>query len=125
MLDELSIPNCAIIGELHVRFGPHLNVFTGETGAGKSIMVDALSALVGERAGGDVVRAGAERATVEGIFDIASLLNRGGEDVAPPSADSADGASETAERGTLAGVLAELGIQPEHGTLIFTREIQQ
>src|SRR5258706_458513 len=77
MLDELSITNFAIIDELHVSFGPHLNVFTGETGAGKSIIVDALSALVGERAGGDVVRAGADRAIVEGVFDIASLLNRG------------------------------------------------
>src|SRR5258708_35522089 len=125
MLDELSITNFAIIDELHVSFGPHLNVFTGETGAGKSIIVDALSALVGERAGGDVVRAGAERAIVEGVFDIASLLNRGAADVARPSKDGADGASETAESGSLAAVLAELGIESEEGTLIWTREIQQ
>ncbi|HKB47177.1 MAG TPA: AAA family ATPase, partial [Ktedonobacterales bacterium] len=125
MLDELSITNFAIIDELHVSFGPHLNVFTGETGAGKSIIVDALSALVGERAGGDVVRAGAERAIVEGVFDIASLLNRGAADMAPPLKDGADGASETAENGSLAAVLAELGIESEDGTLILTREIQQ
>src|SRR5258706_13233614 len=100
MLDELSITNFAIIDELHVSFGPHLNVFTGETGAGKSIIVDALSALVGERAGGDVVRAGADRAIVEGVFDIASLLNRGAADMTPPPKDGADGASETAESGS-------------------------
>src|SRR5258705_4859975 len=125
MLDELSITNFAIIDELHVSFGPHLNVFTGETGAGKSIIVDALSALVGERAGSDVVRAGAERAIVEGIFDIASLLNRDAADMAPRHKDGADGAGETAETGSLAGVLAELRIQSEDGNLILTREHQQ
>jgi DNA repair protein RecN (Recombination protein N) len=125
MLDELSITNFAIIDELHVSFGPHLNVFTGETGAGKSIIVDALSALVGERAEGDVVRAGAERAIVEGIFDITTLLDRGSNDPAPPPENGADGASETAESGSLAGVLAQLGIESEDGTLILTREIQQ
>src|SRR5258708_36193681 len=117
MLDELSITNFAIIDELHVSFGPHLNVFTGETGAGKSIIVDALSALVGERAGGDVVRGGAERAIVEGVFDIASLLDRGAGDRAPASMDGADGACETAESSSLAAVLAELRIRAEGGTL--------
>src|SRR5258708_33506136 len=107
MLDELSITNFAIIDELHVSFGPHLNVFTGETGAGKSIIVDALSALVGERAGGDVVRAGADRAIVEGVFDIASLLNRGAADVTPPPKDGADGASETAASGSRGAVLGQ------------------
>ena len=76
MLLELTITDFAIIDLLHLRFGPHLNVFTGETGAGKSIIVDAISALVGERVGGDVVRAGSERAIVEGIFDISRLLAR-------------------------------------------------
>ncbi|HEU4782279.1 MAG TPA: AAA family ATPase, partial [Ktedonobacterales bacterium] len=61
MLLELTITDFAIIDSLHLRFGPHLNVFTGETGAGKSIIIDAISALVGERVGGDVVRAGSER----------------------------------------------------------------
>ena len=74
MLLELTITDFAIIDSLHLRFGPHLNVFTGETGAGKSIIVDAISALVGERVGGDVVRAGSERAIVEGVFDISRLL---------------------------------------------------
>src|SRR5260370_22596682 len=123
MLDELSITNFAIIDELHVSFGPHLNVFTGETGAGKSIIVDALSALVGERAGGDVVRAGAERAIVEGVFDIASLLNRGAADMAPPLKDGADGASDTAENGSLAAVLAGPGIGAGGGALHLTRGV--
>ena len=76
MLLELTINDFAIIDTLHLRPGPHLNVFTGETGAGKSIIVDAISALVGERVGGDVVRAGSERAIIEGVFDISDLLAR-------------------------------------------------
>lgn len=70
MLSELRIRNFALIDELSVRLGPGLNVLTGETGAGKSIIVGALSLLLGERATADVVRAGAERASVEGLFDI-------------------------------------------------------
>ena len=70
MLSELRIRNFALIDELSVRLGPGLNVLTGETGAGKSIIVGALSLLLGERATADVVRAGAERASVEGVFEI-------------------------------------------------------
>src|SRR5260370_5506853 len=125
MLDELSITNFAIIDELHVSFGPHLNVFTGETGAGKSIIVDALSALVGERAGSDVVRAGAERAIVEGIFDIASLLNRGAADMAPRHKDGADGAGETAESGSPARGLAPRRHQADDGAPNLTPRVQQ
>src|SRR5579885_1195264 len=75
MLTEFTISNFAIIDTLRLRLDPHLNVFTGETGAGKSIIVDAISALVGERAGAEIVRAGAERAVVEGVFDVAALLS--------------------------------------------------
>src|SRR5262245_46201375 len=74
MLIELTITDFAIIDVLSLRLGPQLNVFTGETGAGKSILVDAISTLVGERVTSDVVRAGCERATVEGVFDISRLL---------------------------------------------------
>ena len=58
MLSELRIRNFALIDRLTVRLGPGLNVLTGETGAGKSIIVGALSLLLGERASADVVRAG-------------------------------------------------------------------
>ncbi|HET8655527.1 MAG TPA: DNA repair protein RecN [Longimicrobiaceae bacterium] len=70
MLSELRIRNFALIDQLAVRLGPGLNVLTGETGAGKSIIVGALSLLLGERASADVVRAGTERASVEGVFEI-------------------------------------------------------
>src|ERR1700694_5670933 len=74
MLLEISIANFAIIDSLTLRLGPRFDVFTGETGAGKSIIVDAISALVGERMPADVVRAGSDRAVVEGIFDVRRLL---------------------------------------------------
>ncbi|HEX7119695.1 MAG TPA: DNA repair protein RecN [Longimicrobiales bacterium] len=71
MLIELRIQNYAVIDSLAVRLEPGLNVLTGETGAGKSIIVGALSLLLGERASAEYVRAGADRATIEGVFDVA------------------------------------------------------
>lgn len=98
MLTELRIRNFALIDQLTVRLGPGLNVLTGETGAGKSIIVGALSLLLGERASAEVVRTGAERASVEGVFEV------GGD----------------------AAVLAWLdaqGVEPEDGLLILKREV--
>src|SRR5512135_917525 len=71
MLLELRIHNYALIERLALRLEPGLNVLTGETGAGKSIVVGALSLLLGERASADAVRAGADKAVVEGVFDAA------------------------------------------------------
>ncbi len=70
MLSELRIQNYAVIEDLSLRFEGGLVVLTGETGAGKSIIVGALSLVLGERATTEVIRAGEERATVEAAFDI-------------------------------------------------------
>ncbi len=70
MLKSLSIKNYALIDQLDVEFGPGLNIITGETGAGKSIIIDALSLILGERATIDEVRSGADKAVVEGLFTI-------------------------------------------------------
>ncbi len=70
MLKSLSIKNYALIDELELEFGTGLNIITGETGAGKSIIIDALSLILGERATSDEVRSGAEKSVVEGIFTI-------------------------------------------------------
>jgi DNA repair protein RecN (Recombination protein N) len=69
MLRFISIRNLAVIDRLEVEFEPGLNVLTGETGAGKSILVGAVGLLVGGRASADLVRTGEEQATVEAIFD--------------------------------------------------------
>ena len=68
MISELTITNFAIIEKLHLRFAPGFNVLTGETGAGKSIIIDAVSTLLGGRVGAEEVRADADRAQVEGLF---------------------------------------------------------
>jgi DNA repair protein RecN (Recombination protein N) len=71
MLTTLSIKNYALIEELTVAFERGLNIITGETGAGKSIIIDALSLILGERADTDAVRKGAEKSIVEGVFSVA------------------------------------------------------
>ena len=71
MLQSLSVRDYALIKELEMEFGSGLNIITGATGAGKSILIGALSMILGERANTDVVREGASKAVVEGIFDDA------------------------------------------------------
>ena len=70
MLKSLSIKNYALIDEVELEFGPGLNIITGETGAGKSIIVDALSLILGERSTVEEVRSGTEKSIVEGLFTI-------------------------------------------------------
>ncbi len=70
MLKELNIKNFAIIDQLRVEFTAGLNVFTGETGAGKSIVVDALNLALGERASADLIRTGCQEAIVEAAFEL-------------------------------------------------------
>jgi DNA repair protein RecN (Recombination protein N) len=73
MLKELSIKNFAIIDELNVSFADGLNVITGETGAGKSILVGAMSLLLGDRASVDMIRSFEDSAVVEAMFDIGGM----------------------------------------------------
>lgn len=70
MLVELRLENYAVIDNLAVEFGPGLNLLTGETGAGKSILIDALALLLGEKASSDVIRAGTERAMLSAVFKL-------------------------------------------------------
>lgn len=70
MLRVLRIENLAVVASAEIEFGPGLNLLTGETGAGKSIVVDALGLVCGERADGDLVRTGEEKGTIEAIFDL-------------------------------------------------------
>jgi DNA repair protein RecN (Recombination protein N) len=70
MLLNLTITNLAIIDRLDVQFDEGFNVLTGETGAGKSIILDAFGLLLGDRARPDLVRSGSDEATVEALFDL-------------------------------------------------------
>ncbi len=101
VLIELRLENYAVIDNLVVEFGPGLNLLTGETGAGKSILIDALALLLGEKASSDVIRSGAERAVVAAVFE------------------SADAAEKS-----LAKVLETNGVgESDDGSLILRREI--
>lgn len=73
MLNELRIKNFVLIEELSLSFGKGLNILTGETGAGKSILIDAISGVLGEKMTTDMIRTGSDRAILEGVFDITSL----------------------------------------------------
>jgi DNA repair protein RecN (Recombination protein N) len=91
MLTELRIRNFAIIESLTLALAPGLNVLSGETGAGKSIIVGALGLLLGERASADLIRTGSDKAVVEGVFDltglpeVAALLDERGIDADEPA----------------------------------------
>ncbi len=98
MLTELRIRNFAIIESLTLPLGPGFNVLSGETGAGKSIIVGALGLLLGERASADLIRTGADRATVEGVFDVS-------------------------DRPEIATLLDERGIDAEESLVVLKREI--
>ena len=69
MLTELHIENIAVIERADIEPGPGLNVLTGETGAGKSIVIDSLEAILGARASRELVRTGAQNAAVSAVFD--------------------------------------------------------
>jgi DNA repair protein RecN (Recombination protein N) len=121
MLRFLRIQHLAVIDSVEVEFDPGLNVLTGETGAGKSILVEAVGLLLGGRASGDLVRTGEDLAAIEAIFE------NGGEELLVRREITAQGRSRAFINGTLAtaGALKELSSrlielhgQHEHQTLL-------
>lgn len=141
MLKELNIKNFAIIDQLRVDFTPGLNVFTGETGAGKSIVVDALNLALGERASADLIRTGCSEAVVEAAFElnhagmkgIVTLLEEqgieahSGEDLIVRRVLSSSGKNKIYINGSLANLatlsalgtsLADIHGQHEHQSLL-------
>ena len=97
MLLELRVENYAVIDNVAVEFASGLNLLTGETGAGKSILIDALALLLGDKASSDAVRHGTEKATVSAVFEV--------------------------ESAAIGAVLEENGIDAEDGQIILRREI--
>src|SRR3954447_20019102 len=73
MLETLIIKNIAIIDLAEIHFKPGLNILSGETGAGKSIVIEAISLILGSRASAELIRSGADEAVVEGLFDIENI----------------------------------------------------
>src|SRR5690348_11107088 len=98
MLATLRIKNLALVDDLTLELAPGYNAITGETGAGKSILIGALNLVLGERADRTLIRSGAENCSVEAVFDIHKL------------------------RAPLAGFLDENGLEPcEDGQLVLKR----
>ena len=97
MLSHLHIKNIALIDELDIDFAAGLNVMTGETGAGKSIIVDSMNLVLGERADRDLIKSGEENAWVEAVFDI--------------------------QKTGIKNILEEYGLEGGGDTLIFSREL--
>ncbi len=100
MLAELRLENYAVIDNVVIEFASGLNLLTGETGAGKSILIDALGLLLGDKASSDVIRTGAERAVVAAVFE-------------------SDGAAAR----SIEEILDTNGLDAENGSLILRREI--
>src|ERR1051326_6954139 len=75
MLTTLRIKNLALVADLTLELQPGYNVVTGETGAGKSILIGALNLVLGERADRTLIRSGAETCSVEAVFDLAHLAS--------------------------------------------------
>ncbi|MGA2978258.1 MAG: DNA repair protein RecN [Terriglobales bacterium] len=100
MLAELRLENYAVIDNVVIEFAAGLNLLTGETGAGKSILIDALGLLLGEKASSDVIRTGAERAVVAAVFESEGVAAR-----------------------SIEGILETNGLDTENGSLILRREI--
>ena len=100
MLAELRLENYAVIDNVAIEFAAGLNLLTGETGAGKSILIDALGLLLGEKASSDVIRTGAERAVVAAVFESDGNAAR-----------------------SIVAILETNGLDAENGSLILRREI--
>jgi DNA repair protein RecN (Recombination protein N) len=81
VLIELRLENYAVIDNLAVEFAPGLNLLTGETGAGKSILIDALALLLGDKASADVIRSGADRAVIAAVFEIEGAAEKSVEQI--------------------------------------------
>ena len=123
MLSELRITNFAIIDELALAFAPGLNVLTGETGAGKSIITRAIALLCGARATADLIRTDAEEAEIEGLFDVEGDRSVLGDSGLPPNGEllvrrviSRSGKGRVHVNGSLAtaGLLNQLGSRLIH-----------
>lgn len=101
MIQQLYVRDFAVIDSLDLEFGPGLNILTGETGSGKSVIVDAINVALGERADSDAIRSGCDRSVVEAVLDVTALDPEG------------------------LMALEEAGLTPEDGRIIVSRELHR
>ncbi len=122
MLTELRLENYAVIDNLAVEFGTGLNLLTGETGAGKSILIDALALLLGEKASSDVIRSGAERAVISAVFDAGGVAEKALEKILEANGlDESDDGSLILRREIAAGGKGRVFVNNQPATVAVLR----
>jgi DNA repair protein RecN (Recombination protein N) len=120
VLVELRVENYAVIDSLAVEFAPGLNLLTGETGAGKSILIGALSLLLGDKASTDMIRHGAEKAVVSGVFEVEeSALKKGLE----ANGVDSEGGQIIVKRELAAGGKGRVFVNNQPATVALLREL--
>lgn len=121
MLVELTVESYAVVDRLRVRFHTGLNLLTGETGSGKSIVVDALGLLLGGRASAEMVRSGEERARVAGIFDVGD--NNAVRRVLDPAGFEIEDGELLIEREVMAGGKSRAFVSSRPATVTLLRDL--
>ena len=123
MLAELRLENYAVIDNVVVEFGPGLNLLTGETGAGKSILIDALGLLLGEKASTDVIRTGAERAVVSAVFENEGAGLHAIEELLENNGLDSEGSSLILRREIAAGAKGRVFLNNQPATVAVLKQI--
>jgi DNA repair protein RecN (Recombination protein N) len=124
VLIELRLENYAVIDNLAVEFGRGLNLLTGETGAGKSILVDALALLLGDKASSDVIRAGAERAVVSAVFEAEAVAGKALEEILEANGlDESDDGSVILRREIASGAKGRVFVNNQPATVAVLRQL--
>ena len=123
MLAELRLENYAVIDNVVVEFSAGLNLLTGETGAGKSILIDALSLLLGDKASADVIRTGAERAVVAAVFDSEGSALRAIEEILENNGLDSEGASLILRREIAGGGKGRVFVNNQPATVAVLKQM--
>lgn len=123
MLAELRLENYAVIDNVVVEFAAGLNLLTGETGAGKSILIDALSLLLGEKASSEVIRTGAERAVVAAVFESDGLALGAVEEILESNGLDSEGASLILRREIATGGKGRVFINNQPATVAVLKQM--
>jgi DNA repair protein RecN (Recombination protein N) len=123
VLSELRLENYAVIDNVAVEFASGLNLLTGETGAGKSILIDALALLLGEKASTEVIRTGAERAVVSAVFEVEGRAAKAVTGILEANGIDAEGESVIVRREIAAGGKGRVFVNNQPATVGVLRQL--
>lgn len=123
MLIELRLENYAVIDNLAVEFASGLNLLTGETGAGKSILIDALALLLGEKASSDVIRTGAEKAVISAVFEMGGVEGKAAAKILESNGLDSEDESIILRREVAAGGKGRVFVNNQPATVAVLRQL--